>query len=1405
MAPATGTQRSANSTRSTESVSREDSDIYTYALRVAVLNHNINNIDNQQPHPDSSTSTSTSTFANPTASTSSNAITNTHSHSNSTSNSDPSPNPLRQSTSLRPTDGWTKSILSLGDVFKDPSPRPGAAKGEGIKFPKDFLKVIDQKMEKVARGADPAYSDPLFRQTIGAFYGKFAESSFQRTLKTNRHMEELILTFGTTASAVLRRSLPGDEWKVHLDHQVGQFMLLVRDCLRSREVKNVPVELLQRLDAHCAKLSSPDGKLLPPTAAESSSSSSSSSITSIPKKKLFPAPSTSTSSSSRLSLENSPPNSTTGLITSNIHEMPLVMAVGKLFRKSDAELSRDVIAVRRLCTERAAFNDLKLCINNVAQGARFPARREDFDLDSSFQTWKKEESAQLSELIVSMIQRNPSLASSEPISSSSNSTPSSSAMPPSFPRTGSYSNRSSVHGLTSPSPPSSIVGSFFGDEDFSSPLTNLSAFTFVPPDPKFYFKRLYEIALEHDYSHMSDLPPDEAVPLTILTSVNESLLNDCVMRWRIIKPVRVATFLALVGGHYKDEGVPVDCVVEALGSVERCAREGWEYDRWPWADRTYLYKNLLLLFNLLLPHFFEIFEGILAVPYSAILSPLETIFTNQVFQEEVNRRELELTFDELRTGMKSFVGFAVEEELSATGEGRGRGLEKSEALLKWIVKETKRYSKTFPDPILGAIDMPAIFISVAGPMFGQHLESSRESLFAAASQVAHDEDLLGLYRGTMQLQEMHNAFCPETPLTMKLSAWFEPFIRRWLGTTDTKTTEWVKRAIDSDQFVPEEESPDKHSSSVVDLIASCQSAADFIIALNWPNEYENSKYLTGLSQTIAKSIQQYSSLLENMFIEEMFAKKAADASAPLDPNRPSAWLTKAKLAVQGDQKIEPFVFRPESLVKLNNIQAARKLLDRMYNKLDADKVAKIVEEHQPVISGQAVVNSRYLFTVKVVLAENLRTGERRKQDPFLILSDHVGHRVAKTRTLYETNDPRWDETFDVSVRGDLWLRATIYNRNLVEDHDIIARAYIHLNPPDFADYLPRDVWLRLEGTNEQPLESRVLLRISMEGEKDDIRFYFGRAFRFLKRSENDMTRLIVDKMSPFIRHYLSQSTLKTLLKTQFNFEIPDIDLSRVSGNITKATGKMTALVRGALTTDDSQLLIPSVEEYRSPPSQASARPVEPQQKKKGRGPLTDNEIEDAIGPLLDYFNDTFRVLNETLSAEAWELVSTRLWKEILSTIEALVLPPLSDQPTEMKPLSEKELDIVYKWRQFLLDFFHLGGQGLPMATLRNPKYEELGVARMYYDWSADALCEEAVRAMQRQLTRRENGSSAIGRTKSVYNQRNLGTIKAHKKVKAQAERSNAEIILRILRMQFVPSFPSLLDPVFGCWLIDRAP
>ncbi len=78
-------------------------------------------------------------------------------------------------------------------------------------------------------------------------------------------------------------------------------------------------------------------------------------------------------------------------------------------------------------------------------------------------------------------------------------------------------------------------------------------------------------------------------------------------------------------------------------------------------------------------------------------------------------------------------------------------------------------------------------------------------------------------------------------------------------------------------------------------------------------------------------------------------------------------------------------------------------------------------------------------------------------------------------------------------------------------------------------------------------QGRLLMRVSMEGERDDILYFFGRGFRSLKRAESDMVRIIVDKMSVFIRQCLSRSLLKTLVRTS------GINLDKAIGNVKRFT------------------------------------------------------------------------------------------------------------------------------------------------------------------------------------------------------------------------------------------------------------
>lgn len=130
----------------------------------------------------------------------------------------------------------------------------------------------------------------------------------------------------------------------------------------------------------------------------------------------------------------------------------------------------------------------------------------------------------------------------------------------------------------------------------------------------------------------------------------------------------------------------------------------------------------------------------------------------------------------------------------------------------------------------------------------------------------------------------------------------------------------------------------------------------------------------------------------------------------LQPQKQSAWLEKAKqlATVTGERRVQPFNFQPQSCVKLNNVESARRLLDNMYAQIQADRVAEVLERHGPRVPDKQE-RPRFLFTVKIVIAEGLvplDSSPSSKLDTFVTLSDEAGNRLAKTRTIYETVDPR---------------------------------------------------------------------------------------------------------------------------------------------------------------------------------------------------------------------------------------------------------------------------------------------------------------------------------------------------------------------------------------------------------------
>ena len=174
------------------------------------------------------------------------------------------------------------------------------------------------------------------------------------------------------------------------------------------------------------------------------------------------------------------------------------------------------------------------------------------------------------------------------------------------------------------------------------------------------------------------------------------------------------------------------------------------------------------------------------------------------------------------------------------------------------------------------------------------------------------------------------------------------------------------------------------------------------------------------------------------------------------------------------------------------------------------------------------------------------------------------------------------------------------------------------------------------------------------------------------------------------------------------------------------------------------------------------------------------------------------------------MVMARLWKEVLSTIESLLVPPLSDKPSHQRPLTMQELDVVSRWLVLLLNFFNAvddetgEANGVPVDILKSPKYHEIQSLNFFYFEPTETLIRTSERMAAATVTRtpiikNNNRASAPAggnhnfmghssysrRSKSIMLARNLGTMKKAKEEKrreAQAE-PNDDMILRILRMR----------------------
>ncbi|CAG7554525.1 unnamed protein product [Fusarium equiseti] len=1212
-----------------------------------------------------------------------------------------------------------------------------------FKLPHNFTSALLERCGGVLRGSErlPGYNDPVVKRSFAEAYTTFSERNFRKTIDKERKLEPLILMFYTsTTKAAQKGAAPDDDsWKLIPDRHLALFVRLIATILRDQGHDRDKSELMSKLSILEKKLLTNDQNLVGGG-----------------------------SSGAGTTIEVVVP------LSYDVKDMPLVQQVVKIFGLSLSEAQAEINENKGVWTEEAALKDLKTYQHRLNSDMSGALGSDDFDLDDAFLEWKKAESPHLSQMMLDILTAKPELAktSSGNVDKGFSSRPQSTYSNPGF---------DSSMGFD---PSINLASLDIGDSGIRAVEENI--YTFVPPDPRAFFKYILKHAMTFD-----QINSDSELEYQPLSKQSMELLTELCVRWRVPQSSRLITLLEVASRNYLDrELLPeeLDTVFDFIKTplpeakkpphISNYCTPLSEIDpsRWTVHDFAVYQHTLQTLHETLLRDLYDRMEQCYDTkpPQIGVVQYIldHHIFSDPCFSPKAEAAEqfTEHLSQRLHDQAQETYRQYMEKEISTDRNewDFANVVKLGKTVIKLCERINKRYKK---NPEIMGVNPFQILVEEVFPRFEEDAHAIIESILEMAQETGTELDIqdgFELYRELIAIRRIHNDALPDRPFSFNIENLLVDFVWRWVRAAENRVEDYVEQAVKQDQFQVRTENPEdiprdaeRHSVSIIDMFMLFNQTLDTIFNLNWGNDEHHARFMTSLSKAFATGIGKYCELVDQKFVKEM-DRPSAEELAAQNQSTQEKWMKYAKDAWNNKDRVEPFQFYSESFVKLNNIEYAIQELDKLERAMDPDACALLLEK----IDGpkkKARRPNKYTFTIKVVEAEDLKACDANGySDPYVVFGDEYQKRLHKTRIIHKSLNPRWDETFDITVQGPVNMIATIWDYDTFGDHDYVGRTSLKLDPVHFSDYLPREFWLDLDS------QGRLLIRVSMEGERDDIQFHFGKAFRHLKRTERDMVRKVTDKLTSQINHTLSLETLRHLLGT-----------GGIGASVTSLWKK-----------------------------RASAVPT-----------VTPAQIEAALAPLFSYFDENFAIMKQTLTKATMDAVMARLWKEVLMVIENLLVPPLSEKPSQQRPLSRKELDIVYYWLDLLFQFFNARDEsgeqlGVPAETLKSPKWHELASLNFFYFEDTNSLIRESERmaaatterarlALQQQNSQnnRLSAPAALGaslggagsfasmgtirRGKSIMMSRNLGTMRKAKEAKrreAQADPSD-DMILRILRMR----------------------
>lgn len=442
----------------------------------------------------------------------------------------------------------------------------------------------------------PEYNDPLVKRTFAAFLNEFKNPTFRKSMEKDRRVEDLLLIFFSKATSELQKGklTDDDSWKLMVDRHVALFVRLISSTLKKDDWARDRPELTSRLQTLESKLLVHAQDLTSATQASGSTT-----------------------------IEVEIPRS------SEVKDMPLVLRIANIFGASYDQIQADIDANKAVWTEQAAIQDLKLYQMHLSLNSSRTLGSQDFQSEDAYETWKKAEIQDLSQLMLAIIQSNPELAKSTTGPAAIKSPTAAASDEVELSNTADQSFDMSTLSLTS-SPRESI--------------SDDTAFTYIPPDPRAYYRAVLRKALDNDVFQDDDTEGDPEIQL--LSKQSTDALNELALRWRIPQFSRMTLFLDVIREKFEHQEITLDTLDAAFmyvktppPEVKKANRMSqmspstmFDTSKWTIADYSLQQQSLSSIHDALLRELFELLQHCYE-PKPPSIGPAMYVLENHVYDD----------------------------------------------------------------------------------------------------------------------------------------------------------------------------------------------------------------------------------------------------------------------------------------------------------------------------------------------------------------------------------------------------------------------------------------------------------------------------------------------------------------------------------------------------------------------------------------------------------------------------------------------------------------------------------------------------------------------------------------------------------------------------------------------------